>query len=65
MKSVTKVVYSGPFHINTTQALCGSRSQIVSHALSMGNYDVCTAVGAQDKNNDRKVPAEQADKTLL
>lgn len=40
MKNNTRVVYSGPFHINSTQALCGSKSQIVSHSIRVDNNDI-------------------------
>lgn len=40
MKKVTKVVYKGPFCINSTHSLYGSKSQIVSNAVFFDNRDI-------------------------
>lgn len=40
MKDITKVEYDGPFTINSTQTVCGSKSQIVSHSILIEDIDM-------------------------
>ena len=62
MKNFSKVVYNGPFHINTTQALCGSSSQIVSRALFIDNIDICMVAGKQDEETNSSLQIERFEK---